>query len=145
MQVAILILISFILFLFLCRNWIKRLKDNFTNLEFAGFVFYIISLALFSIGLMFHQAQYYQAVDPVDGDCYIPFGDRHIITVLFYFVTFNISMLLLWIKGNKLPPIVLVACLIFLFIGFVVNVAVILQIVIHNTKSVSMYVGNDGT
>lgn len=108
------------------------------------FVVYLLSLILFGLGLLFHGNQYYEAIDPVD-TCYIPFGGKHIATLIFYFIAFNVSAFLIWTKGRSLPPLTLVLSLIFLFIGAIINVAILLQVMGHNTESVDMYKGDDGT
>ncbi|WP_103865601.1 DUF6688 family protein [Aquimarina sp. I32.4] len=141
----LLLIISFFIFIFLCIIGLKKKKGSINAIEIILFIIYIISFALFALGLLTHSNQYYTAIDPIDPECYIPFGGQHIITLLLYFICFNVSAVLIWVKGRKLPPLILVLSLIFLFIGIVINLVILLQITSHNTESLGHYKENAGT
>lgn len=105
---------------------------------------YFISLIVFAFGLMMHSEDYQVAIDPIDS-CYIPFGGKHILSLIFYFVIFNISAFLIWKKGRNLPPLTLVLSLIILIIGAVISILSLIQIVSHNTESLDIYKGDDAS
>jgi len=123
----------------------KNNSEKITIVEYAIIIGYLISLMITGVGLLFHSSQYNQAVDPVDGDCYIPFGGKHILSLVFYFLTFNISAIAIWLKGRKIPSIPLVLMLIMLMIGSMISVFVLVQVSHHDTSTLDMYVGNEGT
>ncbi|MFC4162897.1 DUF6688 family protein [Epilithonimonas zeae] len=138
-----------------CVFWILFLVFNFFAVkamvnkkkiwgEIVLFFIYILSLLFFAFGLMFHTQDYHTAIDPVD-ECYSPIGGKHIISLLLYFFLYHISAYVLWIKSRKSPPLFLVFCLIFIYIGIIINFALLLQFSIHNTESLSIYKGNDGS
>ena len=108
------------------------------------FAFYMVSFVLLVLGFFTHNRQYHEAIDPVD-NCYMPFAINHITTLILYFITYNISALLIWVKGQKLPPLALVLALVFLCIGIIINVAILIQVISHNTATLDNYKGYDGT
>lgn len=118
---------------------LKRIKKDISIVELILAVGYVFSFLLLFFGLTMHDNEYYTAIDPVDVECYIPFGDKHILSLLFYFIAFNISVVLIWLKGNKLPPLTQVLSFSFLIIGTFISLFVILQISEHNTESIDMY------
>ncbi len=104
----------------------------------------IFSLLWLLIGLVLHgTAEYDTAIDPVD-NCYTPFNENHVISVLFYAVTYFTAILLVWIKGRNLPPLFLVFCLVFIYIGIVLFLISLAQVSQHNTRTLSLYKGDDG-
>lgn len=106
-------------------------------------IVYALSFGLFTIGMMLHDKQYTDAIDPID-NCYIPFGGKHIISLIVYFTGYHVAAISIWIKGRKLPPLTLVLMLILLMIGLFLNLLVLVQVLGHNTQSIDMYKGNDG-
>ncbi|WP_316804291.1 DUF6688 family protein [Pedobacter nototheniae] len=117
----------------------KKIKKDSSFPEIILAVVYVLSLGLFFIGLLTHKNDYYQAIDPIDGDCYILFGGKHIITLGFYFAAFNVSLLLVWTRGHKLPPLTKVLSLGFIFIGIILSIVVLLQLTKHDTSSIDGY------
>lgn len=101
--IFLLIILTLFGILYLLRSVVKKQQRKITIVEYAIIIGYLISLMITGVGLLFHSSQYNQAVDPVDGDCYIPFGGKHILSLLFYFLTFNISAIAIWLKGRKIP------------------------------------------
>lgn len=117
----------------------KRIKRDISIPELFLASTYVLSLISFFAGLLLHSNQYHTAIDPVDGECYTPFGGKHIITLLFYFAAFHIPLLLLWLRGHRLPPLTKVLSLGFVTTGIVVNLLVLLQLSEHNTTSIDIY------
>lgn len=85
---------------------------------------------MFSFGLAWHKYDYTVAIDPVD-DCYTPFSRTHSLTLLMYFILYHVSLGMIWIRGRKLPPLLLVLFLIFIIIGLGINFANIVQFSVH--------------
>lgn len=131
--------------IYLLRSAIKKQHKKLTFIEYVVITGYILSLAISGVGLLTHSSQYHEAVDPVDGDCYLPFGGKHALSLYIYFVAFNIATTAIWIKGRKIPPIPLVLALITLMIGSVISVFILIQVSHHDTSTLDMYVGNEGT
>lgn len=92
--------------------------------------------------MLFHSNPYHLPVDPVDGECYSPFGDGQLPTVLFYATTFYAALFLLWWKGNALPPLSAVLATLFIVIGIVLNILFCIQLFGHNTSSLDIYTSN---
>lgn len=118
---------------------LKKVKKNISLSEIITINFYIFSLLIFFLGMQQHDNEFHNAIDPVDVECYTPFGGEHIITLFFYFVAFNISMVLIWSKGNTLPPLTQVLSLAFLSIGIILNFVILIQLSDHNTESIGVY------
>lgn len=145
MGIPIFLLILIIILLVLVVKGLIKKKQDIKVLEVIVIITYLLSCLLFGVGCLFHNNEYYTAIDPVDGSCYLPFGSYHIVSLVVYFLAFNISAYLIWIKGRKLPPLVLVIALTFLFTGSIINIFVMLQVFIHNTSTIDGYKGNDGS
>lgn len=139
--VLAIIILAVIIFFFSTIE-IKGKRIPFGSIAFL--TAYFLSLFVFAFGLMTHAEDYHVAIDPIDS-CYIPFGGKHIISLLFYFIIFNISAFLIWKKGRNFPPLTLVLSLIFLIIGAIISFAVLIQIGSHNTESLGSYKGNDAS
>lgn len=135
--VALIILCTLIAGIFYFLRVVKK-----TSIMEAIFVIlYLLSIPFFWIGMEEHDADYFTAIDPID-HCYTPFGSVHFPTLIFYFLAFHISAVLVWRRGRRLPPLTLVISLVFLFIGFFVNAAVIMQISGHNTSTMMINKGD---
>ena len=138
--VLALILIFLITIIYYTVRWIVQ---SDAELERFLFVMYILTLFLSFLGSIEHKNQYFIAIDPIDDGCYIPFGGKHIISLLVFTILFWISMLIVWINGKSLPPLTLVLAYVFILIGIVLNIIVALQVSSHNTEGIRG--GNDGT
>ena len=126
--VLIVVIILFTFFLFLIGAVIKRVNKAATTIEIIIVLLYMFSLCLFKTGMDSHHIPYNIAVDPSER-CYSPLSGN--LTAFFYFLTFNISMLLVWTKNKILPPLMMTLSLIFIIIGIVLNFIVLLQISEH--------------
>lgn len=146
MYIAFVLIVAFLAGLnYLLRSAIKKQHKKLSSVEYTVIIGYILSMALFGAGLFSHSSQYHEAVDPVDGDCYLPFGGKHALSLFIYFVAFNVAVLAIWIKGRKIPPIPLVLALIILMLGSITSIFVLTQVSYHDTSTLSGYVGNEGT
>jgi hypothetical protein len=126
------ILLSLLGIIILTAFVLKRIKKSISILEISTGIIYVLAHILMLIGLQIHNNEYYTAIDPIDMQCYIPFGGKHILTLFFYYIAFNVSILLIWLRGHKLPPLAKVLSLSFFEIGVIVNFFVLLQISKHN-------------
>ncbi|PUV21194.1 DUF6688 domain-containing protein [Sphingobacterium athyrii] len=130
---------------YLLRSAVKKQNKKISSVEYTVVIGYILSIALFGAGLLTHSSQYHEAVDPVDGACYLPFGGKHALSLFIYFVAFNVAVIAVWIKGRQIPPIPLVLALIILMLGSIISIFVLTQVSYHDTSTLSSYVGNEGT
>lgn len=119
-----------------------RVVKKTSILEAVFVILYLLSIPIFWIGMEEHSIDYFTAIDPIDY-CYTPFGSVHFPTLIFYFLAFHISAVLVWWRGRQLPPLTLVISLVFLLIGFFVNIAVIIQVFVHNTNTMGINKGDN--
>lgn len=138
------LLLLFIILLVFGIMSFKKIKGIIPMREILLATLYVLSFGLFLLGLMLHDQEYTHAIDPID-TCYIPFGGKHILSLFIYFMLYHIAAVFIWIKGRKLPPLTLVLMLVFLMISLVINTLVLIQVLFHDTTSIDMYKGNDGT
>ncbi|TAF93574.1 MAG: hypothetical protein EAZ46_11980 [Runella sp.] len=82
------------------------------------------------MNMYFYSNPYYKAIDPVD-EGYSPFSDNHLLTLIFYWVVFVVSVLTIWSKRNQLSPLVHAIALIFILIGIFINFIVVFHISMH--------------
>ena len=83
-------------------------------------LFFLLFGSLFS-------AEYTEAIDPIDGG-YTFISGQYKVTFITYFLLYHIALGVLWIRRAKLPPLLLVLCLCFLYIGIVINVFIASQL-----------------
>ena len=95
--------------------------------EYIALVLFGLSMLLFGLGLAFHGSDYTEAIDVVDSG-YTPFASKHASVLYLLFVLAIVSMLAIWLKGRKLPPLLLVLALVFMSIGLPVSAAVLVQV-----------------
>ena len=95
--------------------------------EFSSIAIFVFSLVVFFIGYAMSNAEYYTAIDIVD-DGYTPFASKHALTLIVFFGLAVWSIFALWLKANRLPPLMLVLAMVFLIIGMVISVTVIMQL-----------------
>lgn len=95
--------------------------------EFSSIAILVFSLVVFVVGYGMSNAEYYTAIDIVD-DGYTPFASKHLLTLIVFFGLAVWSILAIWLKANRLPPLMLVLSMVFLIIGIVICVVVILQL-----------------
>lgn len=138
-MIFIVAIIAFLFFLFLTVKTLKWLNKTANVVEISIGTIYVFSLVVFAIGMVTHSNPYYKAIDPIDGECYSPFAGSHLITLVFYFLVLNISLLLIWAKNKILPPLILTLSLIFTIIGIIINFVILWQISVHDTSSIDIY------
>ncbi|MBV6426957.1 MAG: hypothetical protein KIPDCIKN_01470 [Haliscomenobacter sp.] len=102
--------------------------------EMAVGIIYFLTLAMFLASYVFHDNPYYKPIDPINFECYEPLSSMHLVSFLFFYGLYFASLLLIWIKKTKIPPLTFVLAVSFLFIGIGLNFALTLQITVHNTE-----------
>lgn len=143
--VLLLVTVLFVVITISVYRFLKYTKKESLVHEKVIGMLYFFSFLFFTFGLITHNSSYHQAVDIVDGDCYIPFSNEHLFSLLFYLILFNISIFLIWARNGKLPPLTHVLSLIFTFCGVILNFIVFLQVSQHNTDSLTKYHLDEGS
>lgn len=85
---------------------------------------YLLSVPLF--GLVAFGADYHEAIDPISGG-YSAFNNNHILTLFVFLALFFVSLFLLRKKGNHLPPLIRIICMVFLIIGIGISITVVMH------------------
>lgn len=122
---------------------LKKKKILTSAFETVIFITFVLAVLFFSSAMYFHANPYYQAIDPVDGECYSPIGAGQAPTVIYYALLFFGALILFWKRRDKLPPLTAVICAVFLLIGLVLNVLFVVQLVGHDPSSVGSYTRYD--
>ncbi|MCZ4243256.1 DUF6688 domain-containing protein [Pedobacter punctiformis] len=126
-SIIFLLLLIPILVFFIFKNIRQSVSTPTRIAEFIFITLFVLSLLLFSFIWALNSADYYTPIDIVDGG-YSPFASQHILTLLVFFGLSIWAIFALWLKGNKLPPVLLVLSLVFLTIGTAISFAVLLQV-----------------
>lgn len=129
------LLICFIIYCFFCL--IKATKRNPEPYELFAAIIYFVVFIIYIFSSSSYSADYHVAIDPFNGKAYSPFYGESDLTMWVYFLLFHGSLVLLWKKGIKLPPLAFVCAFSILLIGVVINVFIILQFSEHNTFSLN--------
>ena len=140
---------SFFVLLALCGiiavslSIMNKLRPQFPWIQRVFIALCCVAGFFFSVGMFIHSNPYHQPIDPVDTECYSPFGAGQWPTVVFYALGFYIGIFFLWWKGNRLPPLTGVCAAVFVCIGLVLNSLFIIQLWGHDTSSLGQYGGYD--
>lgn len=111
----------------------KGVATPVKTLEYVFILGFTLSFLLFCCGLMVYSADYYTAIDIVDGG-YSPFASKHLLSLVTFFVLAVFGIWKLWLKGRAMPPLWFVLMLVFVLIGIPISAAVFVQIS-HSTES----------
>ena len=103
-------------------------KKNVPLWQYPIAFIYVLWLLLFLFLSSFFGAEYTVAIDPADGESYTFISVQYWPTFLTYFLLYHIALGTLWVRRAKLPPLPLVLCLCFLYIGIVVNIGIASQV-----------------
>jgi hypothetical protein len=131
------ILVIFLVALVFGYLFYKRVRENASArvkiAEYIVLLGFILSSALFCVGLAMHSADYNTPIDPVS-EHYTPFASSHTFTLLTFYSLGVWSLFKLWLRGRNLPPLLFVLNLIFVIICLPVSVAILLQVA-NSTES----------
>ncbi|RZL39510.1 MAG: hypothetical protein EOO96_00430 [Pedobacter sp.] len=125
--ILFLIVLIPILGFFVFKNLRSNVSTKMKVAEYMVFVLIFFTIGAFCFGWMFSSSDYYEAIDIVDGG-YTPFATKHLPTLLVFFVFAVLSLIAMWLRGNLLPPIILVLAMVFATIGMFISIAVIVQL-----------------
>lgn len=128
--------IAFIYFVY--SNFRQNINPRLRTAEFLLIVLFSISVLLFCFAYSTSNTDYYIAIDGFD-QTYTPFASKHLLTLLVFFGLSICSVLTLWLKGKKLPPLLFVLSLIFLIIGILINIVIFIQLTANNDVGMLMY------
>lgn len=121
-------IITFVLKYIMLEN-----NKKLTGLNILFLILYYVSILLFFIGIYTHSNNFNVAIDPVDEECYSPFGGKNSLTIGLYYLLFVFAALNFWIKGFKLPPLTFVLLLSAFTISSILNIFVLFQVSEHHT------------
>ncbi|TDG35598.1 hypothetical protein EZJ43_13335 [Pedobacter changchengzhani] len=111
---------------FVYKN-IRKNADNTTTLyEYFLIAITLISLGLFAIAWGMSSDDYYTAIDIVDGG-YTPMATKHLTTLAVFLALSVWSIFALWLKAERLSPILFVLAILFLIYGFVISIGLLIQ------------------
>ena len=105
----------------------KSAKPRRTIYEYVLVVAMVISTLLFAFSWMMNADDYYTAIDIVDGG-YTPIASTHVFTLIFFFVAALAAILALWLKQEKLPPLIFVIAIVFVVIGILIGLVFLTQV-----------------
>ncbi|MEX6687801.1 hypothetical protein QTN47_09870 [Danxiaibacter flavus] len=100
--------------------------------EYTFAVGHLISLLLFMAEMDYHRANFTKQIDIVY-EGYTPFAWEHFPTLLVFYILAFVSQMLLWLKYDRLSPLIKVIALCFLLTGIFLNIFVLVQ-VSHNAE-----------
>jgi len=95
-------------------------------------VLMIICLIVFVIAKTFFPAAYNEAIDPVDSDGYTPLAQKHLFSLVVFYVLAFIGCIKVWRKGRKLPPLALALSVTLMLIWCVISIFMLIQVSSRN-------------
>jgi hypothetical protein len=113
---------------------LKKINRKSTVFQYCCFLAFVISLFVFLDQLTL-AGEYYQSIDVVD-EVYKPLAGKYIITPSVFFMLSVMSIVLLWIRGRRMPPLLFVFAQVFLIIGIIISFTTLLQVA-ANTEDLS--------
>ena len=108
-------------------------KRNVPFWQYPIALLYVLWALFFLFFSSLFGAEYTRAIDPIDED-YTFISGYYWPTFLTYFILYHVALWTLWVHKAKLPPLPLVLCLCFLYIGIVVNIAIASQLLGENHR-----------
>lgn len=128
----IIVILLIILLVSVTNGLLKKMKVNARTIDFIFFNIYCFGFIAFIIFIFSHQAQYHEQIDLIEIECYIPFGGKHIYSLVFYFLLYHSALLICWLRKNNLPPLLLAFSMSMLMVGSCINVFIVLQLLEHD-------------
>ncbi|EGD34608.1 DUF6688 family protein [Capnocytophaga sp. oral taxon 338] len=123
---VLVILIAFLAVTFYIGVYLH--KRNVPLWQYPIALLYVLCLLFFLFFSSLFGAEYATAIDPIDGG-YAFISGEYGLTFMIYFLLYHIALWTLWVRKAKLPPLPLVLCLCFLYIGIVLNVCIASQLI----------------
>lgn len=119
-----------------------KLKPNANNFEKILGVSSILSLIIFIFTLRSHATPYFKDIDPFVETCYSPISYQDSYWLITIHLLSIISLVILYFKEYRLPPIQLSVFIILLYLGILVNSHFLYHISSHDTSRI--YLWSDG-
>ncbi|MEL6657056.1 MAG: DUF6688 family protein [Bacteroidota bacterium] len=115
------------------------LKPSANALEKLVAMATIFACLTFIIVLNNHTTPYYKEVDPFSEPCYSPISYEHSWWLILLHLLAVFSMMVLYFKEYKIPPIQILICTVLLTIGVGLNFQFIYQISWHDTSRIHLW------
>lgn len=118
---------------------IDRIKPESNKLEKILSILSVLSFGLFLLVLKNHTTPYFKDIDPFVEPCYSPISYKNSFWLITIHISTLFSLLTLYIREYKLPPIPITTLLIMVCIGVVVNSHFLYQISSHDTSRIHLW------
>lgn len=140
MGVLILVGIIIILGASICI-WVlmEHLKPNALPIEKILAILSFLSLAVFLLIMKNHSTAYYKDIDPFVESCYSPISYKHSFGLILLHIFSLISLVIIYLKEYKLPPIQVTVFIVFICIGILINTQFLYQISSHDTSKIHLW------
>ncbi|MCC6281133.1 MAG: hypothetical protein IT262_11060 [Saprospiraceae bacterium] len=125
-SIVLLSLLSYILWLFY-----PNIKPASSVVERVLGIVFVFAMALFIVGLNLHATAHDKSIDPFADPCYSPISYQYSGSLFVFHGLSLASLLLLYTKEVKLPPLILAACISLATIGVWVDLAFLYQLSSH--------------
>lgn len=122
---------------------ITKLKSNANNLEKTFVVLLILSLITFVITLLNHSTPYFKDIDPFVDPCYSPISYKDSYWLIAIHLLSVISLVVIYFKEYKLPPLQISSFIILLCLGVLVNLQFLYQVSSHDTSRIHLWSDGD--
>ena len=133
--ILLLLFVFPIVFLVFSKSFAGR---SLSGKEILVGVLYYLSFLSFLLGMVFHAASYTTSIDPIDAECYTPFGQGGWMLVVSFFL-YNTALTLIALKNHRLPPLTLALSLVMLLVGNGINIGILLQISSHDRGHIDVF------
>ena len=138
MELGLLLIIAFLTVLILMLFWlyIQSLKREAPIFQKILGVLTIISFIVFVIALNTHATPHFKNIDPYIDSCYSPISYRHSFLLLTVHILSVFSIITLYSKALKIPPVFFAACVVFVTLGILSNIQFLYHISEHDTSRI---------
>lgn len=124
-------------------NLNTKLKPNANKLEKILGITSILSLITFGIVLYNHTTPYFKDIDPFVEPCYSPISYKDSFGLITIHLLSIISLVVLYFKEFRLPPLQISAFIIILCLGILVNSQFLYHISYHDTSRIHLWSNGD--
>ena len=97
------------------------IKSIFMALYIASFLFFLLVLFVQD-----PTADYYEQISQIDKQ-HTAFSSKHFSSFIVYYIMFIISIMMVFIFGRNMPPLIISLCIVFITIGMILNLVILIQ------------------